>query len=775
MPDCLHMVPLLSRESFVRLAACAGLGMAVLPSTSARRYAWADEAGGQTDLSPIAVTAPGEHVSTSRYELDLPAFWDGRVTMQGPDESGNMAVISNDYPSFTLMSVNVCDSITEISQGDISGGVFRWWQCADGSYVTLSATNCVYLEQSACLIDDTNFFTEDDARTILDLTTGGAYSLEEAAVSNQGSGSTDGFAFYDATVGASLVPSGQTARERSVLGAEVPAEQSQLAWQFDVGGFYVDMPEEVGNSDNPDMLRFAFDSDESHASFNLQTLGASVEPRHFPLLAYRIAQKFDGQLAYHKQMEANGLSIDVYTVDLSRMTLPPSASKGKVVLGFIASPREDTPCTLLSASVGQDYAESEAGKVEAVFQSIAPSETSASPWVPEDGQLDAYYASLLCSCYDRLAGYDERIATAAQSFNEAWACEDLDVRSCDYAELCALQDGIRREAIFLVGLKTPLDSAYIWNANEIAALVDDLLGRCDPIAQAWEKSISYGLDAANQQDDIFFPFTVSNLEDGTNRYKADYDARYPYARPVIDSGEEPSQEEPGVLTADQRIAATALAQAYIVAACGTGGYDEGKYGIPAEDGNWVVPMGTSSAFDYAIAEQLFDVQTGVGVSTYWCNQQEREGQISDYNWRLFGVRATSGDGTFVSEDTVRWALASVWGWCADDLSFLNDWTFQPTDGGWMLHDVAYPSGSSVDTANFVLDGETVTFDMALQMSDGLFDVYLRCFTVVMAIDPQSAFGFHLMGIWENTALYDEFPEKVASYNQALEWGREIGA
>ena len=93
----------------------------------------------------------------------------------------------------------------------------------------------------------------------------------------------------------------------------------------------------------------------------------------------------------------------------------------------------------------------------------------------------------------------------------------------------------------------------------------------------------------------------------------------------------------------------------------------------------------------------------------------------------------------------------------------------------MLHDVAYPSGSSADTANFVLDGETVTFDMALQMSNGLFDVYLRCFTVVMAIDPQSAFGFHLLGIWENTALYDEFPEKVASYNQALEWGREIGA
>ena len=125
MSGCLHMARQLSRESFIRLAACAGLGATVLPGVGARRYAWADEVGGQTGSSPIAGTAPGEHISTSRYELDLPAFWDGRVTVQGPDESGNMAVVSNDYPGFTLMSVNVYDSITDVSQGDISGGVFR--------------------------------------------------------------------------------------------------------------------------------------------------------------------------------------------------------------------------------------------------------------------------------------------------------------------------------------------------------------------------------------------------------------------------------------------------------------------------------------------------------------------------------------------------------------------------------------------------------------------------------------------------------------------------
>lgn len=138
----------------------------------------------------------------------------------------------------------------------------------------------------------------------------------------------------------------------------------------------------------------------------------------------------------------------------------------------------------------------------------------------------------LSSCYSRLSDLDQQIRDCATTFNTYYLKDDRSSRqsASDTAE--ALEDQIGALKDEVEDLDVPVDSQNYSSWKDIIALYDDLENRIDVICDAWEISLEYS-SPANHKDEIVAPLARDNVA-GTNdnKYRLDFEDRYPGAKPV---------------------------------------------------------------------------------------------------------------------------------------------------------------------------------------------------------------------------------------------------
>lgn len=138
----------------------------------------------------------------------------------------------------------------------------------------------------------------------------------------------------------------------------------------------------------------------------------------------------------------------------------------------------------------------------------------------------------LSSYYSRLSDLDQQVRDCATTFNTYYLKDDRSSRqsASDAAE--ALEDQIDDLKDEVEDLNVPVDSQNYSSWKDIIALYDDLENRIDVICDAWEISLEYS-SPANHKDEIVAPLARDNVA-GTNdnKYRLDFEDRYPGAAPV---------------------------------------------------------------------------------------------------------------------------------------------------------------------------------------------------------------------------------------------------
>lgn len=138
----------------------------------------------------------------------------------------------------------------------------------------------------------------------------------------------------------------------------------------------------------------------------------------------------------------------------------------------------------------------------------------------------------LSSYYSRLSDLDQQVRDCATTFNTYYLKDDRSSRqsASDAAE--ALEDQIGDLKDEVEDLNVPVDSQNYSSWKDIIALYDDLENRIDVICDAWEISLEYS-SPANHKDEIVAPLARDNVA-GTNdnKYRLDFEDRYPGAAPV---------------------------------------------------------------------------------------------------------------------------------------------------------------------------------------------------------------------------------------------------
>lgn len=138
----------------------------------------------------------------------------------------------------------------------------------------------------------------------------------------------------------------------------------------------------------------------------------------------------------------------------------------------------------------------------------------------------------LSSYYSRLSDLDQQVRDCATTFNTYYLKDDRSSRqsASDAAE--ALEDQIDDLEDEVEDLDVPIDSQNYSSWKDIIALYDDLENRIDVICDAWEISLEYS-SPANHKDEIVAPLARDNVA-GTNdnKYRLDFEDRYPGAAPV---------------------------------------------------------------------------------------------------------------------------------------------------------------------------------------------------------------------------------------------------
>ena len=138
----------------------------------------------------------------------------------------------------------------------------------------------------------------------------------------------------------------------------------------------------------------------------------------------------------------------------------------------------------------------------------------------------------LSSYYSRLSDLDQQVRDCATTFNTYYLKDDRSSRqsASDAAE--SLEDQIDDLKDEVEDLNVPIDSQNYGSWKDIITLYDDLENRIDVICDACEISLEYS-SPANHKDEIVAPLARDNVA-GTNdnKYRLDFEDRYPGAAPV---------------------------------------------------------------------------------------------------------------------------------------------------------------------------------------------------------------------------------------------------
>lgn len=118
-------------------------------------------------------------ITTADYTLELPSYWDGRVTVKY--EGDSVAVYSKNYPKREICSIFV-DTQGDGPMGDIGTSQMGYASLSNGRYAHVWCDRYSYIIAYANITNSTDpddYYTYDEARELVDLQTGGAVHYDD--------------------------------------------------------------------------------------------------------------------------------------------------------------------------------------------------------------------------------------------------------------------------------------------------------------------------------------------------------------------------------------------------------------------------------------------------------------------------------------------------------------------------------------------------------------------------------------------------------------------
>lgn len=118
-------------------------------------------------------------ITTADYTLELPSYWDGRVTVKY--EGDSVVVYSKNYPKREICSIFV-DTQGDGPMGDIGTSQMGYASLSNGRYAHVWCDRYSFIIAYANITNSTNpddYYTYDEARDLVDLQTGGAVYYDD--------------------------------------------------------------------------------------------------------------------------------------------------------------------------------------------------------------------------------------------------------------------------------------------------------------------------------------------------------------------------------------------------------------------------------------------------------------------------------------------------------------------------------------------------------------------------------------------------------------------
>lgn len=118
-------------------------------------------------------------ITTADYTLELPSYWDGRVTVKY--EGDSVVVYSKNYPKRAICSISV-DTQGAGPMGDIGTSQMGYASLSNGRYAHVWCDRYSFIIAYANITNSTNpddYYTYDEARELVDLQTGGAVHYDD--------------------------------------------------------------------------------------------------------------------------------------------------------------------------------------------------------------------------------------------------------------------------------------------------------------------------------------------------------------------------------------------------------------------------------------------------------------------------------------------------------------------------------------------------------------------------------------------------------------------
>lgn len=118
-------------------------------------------------------------ITTADYTLELPSYWDGRVTVKY--EGDSVVVYSKNYPKREICSIFV-DTQGDGPMGDIGTSQMGYASLSNGRYAHVWCDRYSYIIAYANITNSTDpddYYTYDEARELVDLQTGGAVHYDD--------------------------------------------------------------------------------------------------------------------------------------------------------------------------------------------------------------------------------------------------------------------------------------------------------------------------------------------------------------------------------------------------------------------------------------------------------------------------------------------------------------------------------------------------------------------------------------------------------------------
>lgn len=118
-------------------------------------------------------------ITTAGYTLELPSYWDGRVTVKY--EGDSVVVYSKNYPKRAICSIFV-DAQGDGPMGDIGTSQMGYASLSNGRYAHVWCDRYSFIIAYANITNSTNpddYYTYDEARELVDLQTGGAVHYDD--------------------------------------------------------------------------------------------------------------------------------------------------------------------------------------------------------------------------------------------------------------------------------------------------------------------------------------------------------------------------------------------------------------------------------------------------------------------------------------------------------------------------------------------------------------------------------------------------------------------